>query len=109
MKLIELKKELASSFEKAGMHHRADWWYRYVEEVLEHFEGPDDNETLNNDIRHGLFNLNRESWLQADVYLLRAQEKASAMLNVDDPLRKRIADCLRDRVWVPGSKSYGIH
>ena len=91
---------LARSFEKLGMHHKDDWWYTHSQENVDDLHGPNSETAFGQRHQPWVIYLRRGLWPQAEVCFLRAQETASIVLSVDDPLRAKIAKLLRERVWI---------
>ena len=100
-KLRQIKQGLAHSFLRLGNREAAEWWYLRVQPEIDNYFGVYSRQALETVVQIALCYLGQDKWDEAQHYFRDAQHRAEIVLEPDDPIKGKIAGCLRTRVYKP--------
>ena len=97
--LRNIKQGLARSFLQLGNRGAAEWWYLRLQPEIDAYHGVNSRKALELLVQIGLFYLGQDQWDEAEPYFRDAQHRAEIVLEQDDPIKEKIAECLRTRIY----------
>ena len=99
IELRQIKQGLAHSFLQLGNLGAAEWWYLRLQPEIDTYYGVNSRKALELLVQIGLFYLGQDKWDEAEPYFRDAQHRAEIVLEQDDPIKEKIAECLRTRIY----------
>ena len=99
--LRQIKQGMAHSFLQLGHRGAAERWYLRVQPEIDTYFGVYSRQALELVVQIALCYLGQDKWDEAEHYFRDAQHRAETVLEPDDPIKEKIAGCLRTRVYKP--------
>ncbi len=114
--LLELELGIARSYAKLGNKETAEWWFLRFQAETEQSSGPNSTAVIRSLVHTARFYLDQNAWEDAERLLRDAQRRAENSEEVESEtelepmmtIKRRIAQCLADRVWEPCCRVCGI-
>ncbi len=107
--LLKLELGIARSYAKLGNKEAAEWWFLHHQAETEQSSGPNSMQAIKSLVDAARFYLDQNAWEDAEPLLRDAQRRAENCESLESEmargpeksLKRRIAQCLADRVWEP--------